>query len=220
MGIFRIVLWSLVVLAGLGLGYLLVLQREDDDSSFAERNAKSEAEARAAIGGPFELVTHTGEPVTEESFEGRYRLMYFGYTYCPDVCPTDLSYMASTLDRLGESAPSVAAAIDPLFVTVDPERDTQAVMADHVARLHPRLVGLRGTPAQTKSILKSYRVYAQKAPYDGEGDPAVDYLVNHSAYIYLFGPDGKLITFFDHATPPSEMVAALMEKVKPGQAGT
>lgn len=157
----------------------------------------------ALIGGPFTLTDHTGETRTAGDFRGRPMLVYFGYTYCPDVCPTGLQTLSDALDRLGEAG----ERIQPVFITVDPDRDTPEVMADYVAHFHPRLVGLTGTQAQIDQVTKAYRIYASKR---GEGD---DYLVDHSAYTYLMGPDGEYITHFNHGITADEMARRIRDRL-------
>ena len=109
----------------------------------------------ASIGGPFELIDHTGQTVTEENFDDRYLLVYFGYAYCPDVCPTELLIMGQAVDELGD----LSDEVQPLFITVDPARDTVAALAEYVPAFHPRLVGLTGSEAQIHDAAKAYRVY-------------------------------------------------------------
>ncbi len=168
-------------------------------------------QARVDIGGPFELVDHTGRTVTEADFAGGYSLMYFGFTYCPDFCPAGLQTISAALDLLEEQAPDVAKEVTPIFVSVDPERDTVEAMADYVTHFHPRMVGLTGTPEQVAEAAKNYRVYYQKV----ESETATYYLVDHSTYLYLIGPDGYYVTHFSHSTDPAEIA----ERVKAQVAG-
>lgn len=143
--------------------------------------------AGAKIGGPFTLTDQNGRTVTDRDFAGRYRIMYFGYTFCPDVCPTDAAAIGKGLAMLDASDPALAKRIVPVFVSVDPDRDTPAVLKSFVASFHPRMVGLTGTPAQIAAISKAYAVFAGK----GEAQPGGGYLVNHSRTTYLMDPDGK-----------------------------
>lgn len=161
----------------------------------------------AAVGGPFTLVDHTGRTMTEANFRGRLMLVYFGYTYCPDVCPTSLSAIAEALDMLGEGAEEIV----PIFITVDPERDKAEDMRDYVAAFHPRLVGLTGSVEQVAAAAKSYRVFFAKVRE--EGDDPDDYLVDHSAYTYLMDRDGKYLTHFPHGIDPGEMARRLAESL-------
>lgn len=154
----------------------------------------------ASIGGDFALTDQDGKTVRWADFAGKYRIVYFGYTYCPDVCPLDLTRIMAGYRLLEKADPAAAAKVQPIFITVDPQRDTPAVVKTYVAAFHPRLIGLTGTPAQIEAVKKAFAVIAGK-----EGDPAAtqDYLVSHSRTPYLFGPDGKPIALIpiDDGTP-------------------
>ncbi|MAF47653.1 MAG: SCO family protein [Rhodospirillaceae bacterium] len=140
--------------------------------------------------GPFELVTHRGQAVTNESFLGKFMLVYFGYTHCPDVCPLDLQTVSEAVDMLGGDGDQVR----PLFVTVDPKRDTVPVLADYVKNFHPRMIGLTGSAGQIASATRVYRIRARKYfPPDAEDD---QYLIGHSAAIVLVGPDGAGLSLY------------------------
>jgi protein SCO1 len=154
----------------------------------------------AAIGGPFQLVDSAGHPVSDQAFRGKYMLVYFGYTFCPDVCPTTLSDVATALDRLGPRADQV----QPLFITVDPERDTPAVVGQYAANFSPRLVGLTGTPDQIAAVAREYRVYYAR---HRTGDKPGDYTMDHSSILYLMGPDGHFIAPI-RADEPPEVIAS------------
>ncbi len=143
--------------------------------------------AGARIGGPFALVDQDGRTVTDRSFAGRYRIMYFGYTFCPDVCPTDAAAIGKGLALLDRSDPDLARRIVPVFVSVDPTRDTPKVLKSFVAAFHPRMVGLTGSEAEVAAIARAYGVFAGK----GAGQPGGGYLVNHSRTTYLMDPEGK-----------------------------
>lgn len=172
----------------------------------ADRTPTAAENSRALIGGPFELVNHLGNPVTEKDFLGKYMIVYFGYTYCPDVCPMDLQIMAEALNYL---TPEQLDQINPVFVTVDPERDTVAIMAEYVSFFHEKLIGLTGTVEQIDKIKKAYRVYAAKA------DDSPDYLVDHTAYTYLMDKDGTFLQHFNHGEDSKEMaakIASFMDK--------
>jgi len=157
----------------------------------------------ALIGGPFELVDHEGRAVREEEFRGRLMLVYFGYTWCPDVCPTELQAMSAALDLLGSDAKAVA----PVFVTVDPERDTPQVMADYRGHFHPSLAALTGTPQQVAAAAKAYRIYYAKAKAERPGE----YLMDHSSFVYLMDRKGGYLTHFAPATTPEAMAARIRE---------
>jgi protein SCO1/2 len=153
------------------------------------------------IGGPFTLVDHTGKPRTDADFRGKLMLVYFGFSFCPDVCPTDLMAIGQAVDKLGPGGDSV----QPLFVTVDPDRDTPAHLADYVPFFHSRLLGLTGDAAQIRDAARSYRVFYAKVPIEG----AAEYTVDHSGFIYLMDRDGKYLGFFPPGTPSDRMVAVI-----------
>lgn len=159
------------------------------------------------LGGAFSLVDEAAKPVTERDFAGRWMLVYFGYTYCPDVCPTELGTMAAALDLL---PPAVAEQLTPVLITIDPERDTPAQLADYVARFHPRLRGLTGSPEQIAEAARRYRVYYAKARRADAGD----YLMDHSSFIYLVGPDGRVRSLFRPDTAPEAMAAAITGQLR------
>jgi protein SCO1/2 len=157
---------------------------------------------QALVGGPFTLTDHTGKRVTDQDFRGKFVLMFFGFTNCPDVCPTALQVMAAALDKLGPNA----ERITPVLVSVDPEHDTPSVLAAYVASFHPRLVGLTGSQSEIDAIAKAYRVYVKKVP-----DPksTAGYTMDHSSIIYVLGPDGSYRMHFTHATSPDVMAGRL-----------
>jgi protein SCO1 len=142
--------------------------------------------AAAPIGGPFTLTDGAGRVVTDRDFRGRYLLVYFGYTSCPDACPTTLNQVAAALDRLGAKA----AEVQPLFITVDPRRDTPAVIGPYAAAFGPHIIGLTGEPDAIARVIKEYRVFADVRSTGGSGQA---YTVDHSSILYLMGPDGGFI---------------------------
>jgi len=152
----------------------------------------------ATIGGPFELIGAEGKTVRWSDFDGQYRIVYFGYAYCPDICPTDVQRMSQGLRKFEQEEPGLGAKIQPIFITIDPERDTAAVVSEFIANFHPRLIGLTGTPDQIKAAADAFRVFYSK----GETPESGNYLMDHSAITYLFGPDGKPI-----ATLPTDLGA-------------
>jgi protein SCO1/2 len=191
---------ALFILVGLVLGALaaLALLPEARQRLFAGTRSVGQA----LVGGPFALTDHTGKRVTEQDFRGRFMLVLFGFTFCPDVCPSELQLVAAALDRLGPKA----QRITPLFISIDPERDTPAKLAQYVQSFHPRLIGLTGTPTEVEAAAKVYRVYVKKVP-----DPksTAGYTMDHSALIYVMGPDGAYRTHFT----PGVSVEALVERL-------
>lgn len=155
------------------------------------------------FGGPFSLVAHTGKPVTNADFDGRYLLIFFGYTGCPDVCPIGLTVMTQALDMLGASAET----IQPLFITVDPERDTPEQLAKYVKSFHPRLIGLSGTEAQINDVAKAYKVHRRKVL---TGDQAHnEYVIDHGSLTYFMGRDGKFLTLIPYNATAERMAQVL-----------
>ena len=155
--------------------------------------------AGAAIGGDFVLTNSAGETVRWDDFAGQYRVVYFGYAFCPDVCPTDMQRVAQGLKELKAQDPAKAAKITPIFITIDPERDTREVVGEFAAAFSPDIIGLTGTPEQIAAAAKAFKVFYQK----GETTPGGGYLVDHSNITYLFGPDGEPI-----ATLPTDQGGA------------
>lgn len=166
--------------------------------------------AGARIGGPFTLIDQDGKTVTDRSFAGRYRLIYFGYTFCPDVCPASLQKLSLGLAKFEASDPVRGAKVQPIFITVDPERDTPAVMKQYVAAFHPRLIGLTGTPQQIAAVAKEFGVWSQKQKQDG----VTGYLVNHTSLAILFDPDGKPIATVPQDEQPEDVAKALAQWVR------
>ena len=162
--------------------------------------AGTAAIAAPGIGGPFRLTATNGETVTERSFRGKWLLVYFGYTFCPDACPTALNNISAALARLGARA----SRVQPLFITVDPRRDTPEVMAKYVRSFDPRILGLTGSVAAVSDVAREYGVYV--APQKAQGD---DYLVDHSSFIYVMNPDGKFAATLAGSLPGAQMAARL-----------
>lgn len=169
--------------------------------------ASSNAVAGVSVGGAFSLTDHTGKAVTEKDYAGYYQLVFFGFTYCPMICPTTLSNIAEAMGKLDEAQ---RARLKTLFVTVDPERDTVAQMAIYVAQFHPDIIGLTGSKEQTDAMVKAYRVYAQKTQENG----VTDYSMNHSGYIYLMSPDGQLLEILSSETSAAALLTVLRTRLK------
>jgi protein SCO1/2 len=163
---------------------------------------KPQVSGTPLIGGPFSLTDRNGKRVTEKTYAGKYLLVFFGYTYCPDVCPSELQVMSAALDQLGPDAEK----IQPLFITIDPARDTPQVMKDYVSNFNPRLVGLTGSEEDIAAVAAKYRVYDGKAP---GAKSATDYLMDHSAIVYLMRPDGTFLKHFTYGTDPKALAEAI-----------
>ncbi|NWH07506.1 MAG: SCO family protein [Alphaproteobacteria bacterium] len=164
----------------------------------------TEPQRKVPIGGPFKLLASGGRTVTDEDFRGRYMLVFFGFTFCPDICPTKLDEIARTLQALGEDAKQVA----PLFISVDPERDTPETIGDYVASFDTRITGLTGTPDDIFNVAKAYKAYYQKVALDDQGT----YTMDHSALTYLMGRDGTFRKLFRPDETP-EQVAEIIRQV-------
>lgn len=163
--------------------------------------------AGAAIGGPFALTDQDGHAITDRDFAGQYRIMYFGYTFCPDVCPTDMQVVGTALTQLDKSDPGLARRIVPIFVTIDPARDTPAVLNQFVSAFHPRMVGLTGSAAAIAQVAKEFAVYYK------QGDPAPGgggYLMQHSSQTYLMDPAGKPLALL----PTDQGAAAVAAEIR------
>ncbi|HJU15786.1 MAG TPA: SCO family protein [Stellaceae bacterium] len=158
-----------------------------------------------AIGGPFTLVANNGQTVTDRTYRGKWLLVFFGYTHCPDVCPTTLNTIATALRQLGPEA----ARVQPLFITVDPARDTPQVLTNYVKVFDPRIVGLTGTPDQIAAAARAYRVYFSK----DETAQERDYQLDHSAFVYLMNPQGKFVQVFGGAVANDKIAARLRQLI-------
>jgi len=166
--------------------------------------------AGATIGGPFALTNQDGNSVSDTTFAEKYRIMYFGYTYCPDVCPTDMQHLGAAMRLLDKQDPALSARIVPVFVTVDPERDTPAVLKQFVSAFYPRMVGLTGTPTAIRKVADEYRIFYQKQPAGPDGA----YLVQHSDYAYLMSPQNKPLALVPVNGPPAPIVSTLEQWTK------
>lgn len=164
-------------------------------------NASSELPPGAVVGGPFQLVDQNGAARSEADLNGHVSLIFFGYTHCPDICPTTLQSLSSALDQLGEKAASVV----PIFVTVDPERDTPEALKPYTEAFHPRLIALTGTAEAVQQMASAYKVYYAK----GQAAENGSYSMDHSTVIYVMGPEGTLLGTVDPNAPPSDMAAKI-----------
>jgi cytochrome oxidase Cu insertion factor (SCO1/SenC/PrrC family) len=187
---------------GFAVGLLLAgsgwsLRAQSPEETSAARLMDDLMWNRGPIGGPFALIDHTGKLRTDEDFRGKLLLIYFGYSYCPDVCPTDLQQIGLAVDGLGAGAD----AVQPLFITLDPERDTAVHLADYVPPFHPRLIGLTGGAEQIRRVALAYKVYYAKYPPDSP-----EYVIDHSSFIYLVDKAGTYIGFFPPGTTADRMI--------------
>ncbi|XP_066317893.1 protein SCO1 homolog 1, mitochondrial-like [Miscanthus floridulus] len=160
----------------------------------------------AAIGGPFKLLNHDGKPVTEKDFMGKWTLFYFGFTHCPDICPDELQKMAAAIDKIKEKA---KLDVVPVFITVDPERDTVEQVRDYVKEFHPDLIGLTGTTDEVRQVARAYRVYYMKTEEEGS-----DYLVDHSIVMYLMNPEMKFVKFYGKNYDTDSLADGIIKEIK------
>lgn len=158
------------------------------------------------IGGPFELTDHTGAQFTRDDLAGDYALIYFGYTFCPDVCPTELGLMAEAIDLLEGDGERVR----PVMITIDPERDTPDVLSEYVPLFHKRLVGLTGTEQEVRDVATKYRVFYRRF----EDPNYTYYLMDHTSFVYLLSPTGEIASMFRYQTPPEEMAATIRQHMR------
>lgn len=151
------------------------------------------------IGGAFSLVDQDGKAVTDEDYAGSYKLIFFGFTYCPSVCPTELQKMTLVMNQLGDKAKKII----PIFITVDPERDTPEQVKSYIAHYHPKMVGLTGTPEQIDAVEKSFHVYAKKI----KNEFMDGYMMDHSSYTYLMGPNDELVAIYPVSDSAQDIIA-------------
>lgn len=161
-----------------------------------------------AVGGPFTLTDQTGRRVSSGDFRGRYMLVYFGYSMCPDVCPTTLAVIADALGKIDPKGQKIV----PVFITIDPERDTPKILAPYVKAFGDQFVGLTGTPAEITAVEKAYKVYAKKVPLEESKGIGGGYGMDHSSVMYLMGPDGKIVSYYDELIPAAKLEAELRAK--------
>ena len=166
--------------------------------------------AGARIGGPFTLTNQDGGRTSESQFKGQYRIIYFGYSYCPDVCPVDLANLMLGLKQAETENPELAKKIQPIFISIDPERDTPAVLKQYVSAFHPRLIGLTGTPEEIADVAKKYLIVYNIRKDEGSSE----YLVDHSRQAYLFGPDGEPLALLPFDGTPRQVADEIARWVR------
>ncbi len=202
----RLALWFLVATAAAVLAAQLVVRYMDQSGAppaEAERERTAREVAQEAVTGEFSLTDHRGNAVTDGDFSGSWPLIFFGYTHCPDVCPPTLAVVGLVLDLLGEDA----ATLQPLFITVDPARDTPEIMADYVAAFHERIIGLTGSATQIAAAAQSHRAYYAKVL--GDEASMDNYAMDHSAYLYLMDPDGVYAGVFAPTDTADDIAARI-----------
>ncbi|KLO09913.1 h-sco1 [Schizopora paradoxa] len=196
------------VFVATGVGLYLYFRYEKEKIQEAKRKElESRKWGKAAVGGPFQLSTHEGKPFSEKDLLGKWNLVYFGFTNCPDICPEELDKMTEVVNELDNRFGEIA---QPIFISVDPARDSQPQIARYLKDFHPRLVGLSGTYDETKAVCKTYRVYFS-TPKDASPDG--DYLVDHSIYFYLMDPEGEFVEAFGRSSTVEEVVKRTAEEI-------
>ena len=174
--------------------------RAADEQSSATEMMEDLMYGRGTVGGPFTLTDQNGQKRSDSEFRGKLMIVYFGYTFCPDVCPADLMAITQALDALG----AAAKGVQPVFITVDPERDTP-LLKDYVAAFHPSLVGLTGSAEEIRKVANSYKAYYRKVPGERKGE----YSIDHAGVIYLMGRDGEYLGFLPPQTAPEKLTEVL-----------
>jgi len=196
---------GLTALTGAGLLYYFQhLQQQ----KLKAASLKTETAGRAAIGGPFDLLDQDGKPFTHEDLLGKFALIYFGFTYCPDICPDELEKMASAMDLMGKEQSS---ELQPVFISIDPERDSVAQVKSYIEEFHPRLIGLTGSLEKVKDAARQYRVYYTKT------SETEDYLVDHSIIMYLVDPEGCFVTFYGKNFTPEQLSESVADHIRKWQ---
>lgn len=192
--------WIFCVLALLGLLAWL-------GSDIAPVTKGGESANKALIGGDFSLIDGQGKTITNKDLRGKYLLVYFGFTHCPDICPTSLLLIQNSLNQLGDKGKKVT----PIFITLDPERDTPEAVGQYVAHFGLNIIGLSGSAAQIKQAAEAYKVYYRKVD---EQDSAMGYVIDHSGFMYLMDPDGNYVTHFPHTIAEQSLTDGLAAAIK------
>ena len=198
----RIVIASVILLLAAGLAAFTAYRLMQPQSPIVRTSGT------ALVGGSFEMIDQDDKTVSEKDFHGKYMLIFFGYTFCPDICPTELQVITGALEQLGDKAKN----IQPVFVTIDPERDTPEVMKEYVSNFYPGMIGLTGTAEQLALMARKYRVFYSKAAQAGES--ADEYTMDHSSILYLMGPDGAFVKHFSYGTDAAKLATSIATATK------
>ncbi|KNA14236.1 hypothetical protein SOVF_109310 [Spinacia oleracea] len=199
----------LLLVTGAGLVYYYDNEKKrhiEEISNASNEVRQGPSVGQAAIGGPFNLINHEGKKVTEKDFLGKWSVFYFGFTHCPDICPDELQKLASAVDKIKEKS---GIEIVPVFISVDPERDTVEQVSEYVQEFHPKLIGLTGDPEEIRKVARAYRVYYMKTTEEGS-----DYLVDHSIVMYLMSPEMKFVKFFGKNNDVDGLVTGMIKEIK------
>ncbi|XP_062506129.1 protein SCO1 homolog, mitochondrial-like [Corticium candelabrum] len=192
------------VIGGAAVFYVHTLRKQKQQERERE---KTRSVGKAAIGGPFSLIDHNGERKTSDNFLGQWLMIYFGFCHCPDICPDELDKMGMAVD--GVNKLSDLYRLQPIFISVDPERDTPEAIKEYLKDFHPTMIGLTGTREEVDKVAKAYRVYYSSSPVKGDND----YLVDHTIIMYLVGPDGNFIDYFGQNRTDGEITAVVANKM-------
>jgi len=192
----------IAVVAGIAIGAVVALAIFPEARQALLPSPGPVTSGKALVGGPFALTDDTGTRVTDKDYRGRYMLVFFGFTSCPDICPAGLQLISAALENLGPKADRIA----PIFVSVDPERDTPEKLAAYVKNFNARFIGLTGTPEEIAGVTKAYKVYFKKVPNETKPD---EYGMDHTSIIYLMDPNGEFVTHFTPTTTVEELTAKL-----------
>jgi len=198
----RLIRTLILCLVGLAIGGALAAYEIMNDPRYETRSAESKV-AGVKVGGAFSLTDQDGKTRTDKDFSDRLKIVYFGFTYCPAICPTELGKITRALKAVEGEDPAALQKLYPVFVTVDPERDTPAVLKDYLSLYHPSFTGLTGTPDQIESMKKAYRIYAAKVQDEG----MTEYTMDHSSFIYLLAPDDTVLGIY-RAADEADMIVA------------
>jgi cytochrome oxidase Cu insertion factor (SCO1/SenC/PrrC family) len=196
---------ALLLIASLLVSSQALAADEPPDQVTAAQMMDDLMYGRGTVGGPFTLTDHAGRQRSDAEFRGRLMIVYFGYTFCPDVCPADLMAITQALDQLGDAA----GGIQPVFITIDPERDTTKVLGEYVAAFHKSFIGLTGSPEQIRKVANAYQAFYAKVPSERPGEYAID----HTGVIYLMGRDGEYLGFMPPQTSPERLTEILRQNL-------
>lgn len=195
-------------LGGLTYHFLNEKERIENEKIQKAKERETSSIGKPKIGGPFSLVDENGVRRTEKDFLGKFMMVYFGFTFCPDICPIELTKMGEVMKHLESSAEfkDIIPLIQPIFISVDPKRDTLSAIKEYTKEFHPKLLGMTGTKEEIAKVAKSYRVYFSMSDDDEKTD---DYLVDHSIFIYLMGPDGQLMDYYGQQLTSEQIINSI-----------